>query len=123
MLWCVVCVEGNTSTKTPVVLKRRSRATISEMAIYLEASGASRARPLPQQKNTAISRRRASHPARKGLVCCCPIARVVQSRPVRAYLAGVAVQLPMLVGLAAVGALYGLGSAVVSVARGLEMRL
>ena len=26
---------------------------------------------------SAISRRRASHPARKGLVCCCPIALVV----------------------------------------------
>ena len=58
------------------LLKRRSRATISAMAIYL----------------------------------------------VRAYLAGVAVLLPTLVGLAAVGALYGLGSTVVSVARGLELR-
>ena len=26
------------------------------------------------QKITTISRRRASYPARKGLVCCCPIA-------------------------------------------------
>ena len=56
-------------------------------------------------------------------MCCCPIARVVQSRPVRAYLAGVAVQLPTLVGLAAVGALNELGSTAVSVARGQEMGL
>jgi len=41
----------------------------------LEALGASRARLLvPQRKITTISQRRASHPARKGLVCCCPIA-------------------------------------------------
>ena len=41
----------------------------------LEASGASRARPLPQpQITTTTPRRCASHRARKGLVCCCPIA-------------------------------------------------
>jgi len=39
-----------------------------------EATGASRARPLPQPQITETSRRRASHRARKGLVCCCPTA-------------------------------------------------
>ena len=45
----------------------------------LEASGASRARPLPQPQITATSRRRASLRAPKRLVCCCPTSWVVQS--------------------------------------------
>ena len=59
--------------RTQETLKTREPENVSPPST-LEAKGASRARPLQQQQITATSRRRALHRARKGLVCCCPIA-------------------------------------------------